>query len=426
VRRHFRKGGACITVEVFSHTVRLAGKLYRLSAIRDITRQLELEERLRQSQKMDAVGRLAGGVAHDFNNLLTVMLGYSDVLLQGLDPGPLHEATQEIRRAGERAASLTRQLLAFSRKQTLVPEVLDLADVVRSLSAMVERLIGEDIEVRIVAPPDLGRVRADRGQVEQVVVNLAVNARDAMPTGGRLRFELEDVELDEEFAASHAEIAPGPHVLLAISDTGAGMDEETRRRIFEPFFTTKAAGKGTGLGLSTVHGIVLQSGGAIDAYSEPGHGTTFKIYLPRIAGDAAVARMLSGARPALAGGSETVLVVEDEAAIRKLAHVILREAGYNVLVAEDPASAEQIASGFPGTIHLMLTDVVMPGIRGPELASRLLRLRPDLRVLYMSGYTDNAIAHHGMLDADTEFLPKPFTPLQLTQKIREVLGRSRR
>jgi len=390
----------------------------------DITGRRRLEEQLRQSQKMEAVGRLAGGVAHDFNNLLTVMFGYSDILLQGLEPGPLHEAMQEVRRAGERAAALTRQLLAFSRKQTLVPEVLDMGDVVSGLSTMVERLIGEEIKVSVVVSPNLGRVKADRGQLEQVVMNLAVNARDAMPKGGSLIFELQNVELDDADTVTHAEIKPGPYVLLAISDTGTGIDAETQNRIFEPFFTTKEAGKGTGLGLSTVHGIVHQSGGSISVYSEPGQGTTFKVYLPRFAGDAAVRRPVSAVRKALPTGSETVLVVEDEAAIRKLTNLILQKGGYTVLLAESPDAAEQIAGSYPGPIHLMLTDVVMPGMRGPELAERLLRLRPDLRVLYMSGYTDNAIAHHRFLDAGTEFLQKPFTPLALMQKIREVLGSS--
>jgi PAS domain S-box-containing protein len=387
----------------------------------DVTDRRRLEEQLRQSQKMEAVGRLAGGVAHDFNNLLTVIFGYGDVVLQGLEPGPLREAMQEVRRAGERAAALTRQLLAFSRKQALVPEVLDLGGVVRGLSAMVERLIGEDITVRVVVSAGLGRVKADRGQMEQVIMNLAVNARDAMPKGGSLTFELQNVELDDSYATTHAEVKPGPYVLLAISDTGTGMDAETQERIFEPFFTTKETGKGTGLGLATVHGIVHQSGGAIGVYSEPGRGTTFKVYLPRFAGDAAATRPVSGVRPALPTGSETVLVVEDEAAIRQLTNLILQKAGYTVLVAESPAAAERMAGSHPGQIHLMLTDVVMPGMRGPELAERLLRLRPDLRVLYMSGYTDDAIAHHGFLNAGTEFLQKPFTPLRLMQKIREVL-----
>jgi PAS domain S-box-containing protein len=388
---------------------------------RDQTDRQQLEAQLRQSQKMEAVGRLAGGVAHDFNNLLTVIFGYSDVLLQGLEPGPLHEAMQEVRRAGERAAALTRQLLAFSRKQTLVPEVLDMGDVVSGMSTMVERLIGEDIKVSIVVSPGLGRVKADRGQLEQILMNLAVNARDAMPKGGSLTFELQNVEFDDAYTATHAEVEPGPYVLLAISDTGTGMDAETQKRIFEPFFTTKEAGKGTGLGLSTVYGIVRQSGGSIEVYSEPGRGTTFKVYLPRLAGDEAAPRPASGLRRALPTGSETVLVVEDEAAIRQLTNLILKKAGYTVLLAESPVAAERIAGSHPGPIHLLLTDVVMPGMRGPELAERLLRLRPDLRVLYMSGYTDDAIAHHGFLDAGTEFLQKPFTPLRLMQKIREVL-----
>ncbi len=403
------------------------GKLIEIRGyLIDETERYAAEREFRQAQKMEAVGRLAGGVAHDFNNLLTVIFGYSDVLLQGLEPGPLHEAMQEIRRASERAAALTRQLLAFSRKQTLVPEVLDMGDVVSGMSTMVERLIGEEVKVSVVVSPGLGRVKADRGQLEQVLMNLAVNARDAMPKGGSLTFELQNVELDDAYTATHAEVEPGPYVLLAISDTGTGMDAETQKRIFEPFFTTKETGKGTGLGLSTVHGIVHQSGGSIDVYSEPGRGTTFKVYLPRFAGDAAVPRSLSGIHPALpaGSGSETVLVVEDEAVIRQLTNLILKKAGYTVLLAESPVAAERIAGSHPGPIHLLLTDVVMPGMRGPELAERLLRLRPDLRVLYMSGYTDDAIAHHGFLDAGTEFLQKPFTPLRLMQKIREVLGRS--
>jgi two-component system cell cycle sensor histidine kinase/response regulator CckA len=424
----WRKDGTSFPVEYISTTIR--DEMGRLSGtvvvFTDVTDRRRLEEQLRQSQKMQAVGRLAGGVAHDFNNLLTVILGYSDVLLQGLEPGPLLKATQEVRRAGERAAALTRQLLAFSRKQTLVPEVLDLGDVVSGLSTMVERLIGEDVKVSVVVSPGLGRVKADRGQLEQVVMNLAVNARDAMPKGGSLLFELQNVELHDSYTATHAEIKPGPYVLLAISDTGAGMDAETQKRIFEPFFTTKEAGKGTGLGLATVHGIVHQSGGAIDVYSEPGRGTTFKVYLPRFTDDGAVPRAVSGDHPTLAAETETVLVVEDEAAIRQLTKLMLQKAGYTVLLAESPGAAERIAGSHPGPIHLMLTDVVMPGMRGPDLAERLLRLRPDLRVLYMSGYTDNAIAHHGLLDAGTDFLQKPFTSLQLLQKIREVLSRSER
>ncbi len=390
----------------------------------DITDRRRLEEQFRHSQKMEAVGRLAGGVAHDFNNLLTVILGYSDVLLQGVEPGPMSEAAQEIGRAGDRAAALTRQLLAFSRKQTLIPEVLDMGGVIGDLSTMVKRLIGEEIDVRVVVSPGLGRVKADRGQLEQVVMNLAVNARDAMPKGGSLVFDLQNVELDATFTAAHVGLVPGPYVLLAISDTGTGMDAATKERIFEPFFTTKEAAKGTGLGLSTVHGIVLQSGGAVDVSSEPGQGTTFKIYLPRVASDVAVSRSLSGIHPKLPTGSGTILVVEDEAAILQLTNLILQKAGYTVLLAKSPAEAELIAGGHPEPIDLLMTDVVMPGMRGPELAERVLRKRPDLRVLYMSGYTDDAIAHHGFVDAGMAFLQKPFTPLGLIKKVHEALGGS--
>jgi two-component system cell cycle sensor histidine kinase/response regulator CckA len=402
----------------------LSGRKLLHTVSTDITKQKRLEEQYRQAQKMEAVGRLSGGVAHDFNNLLTVILGYDDILLQGLEQGPLRDAAEEIQRSGQRAAGLTRQLLAFSRKQTFVPEVLHLGELVSGTSVMVERLIGEEISVRVIVSPDLGLVKGDRSQMEQVIMNLAINARDAMPKGGSLTLELRNVELDDHSTAASPELEPGPYVLLAISDTGTGMDTETMKSIFEPFFTTKEPGKGTGLGLSTVYGIVHQSDGAIDVDSEPGRGTTFRIYLPRVAGFAANRSPLSGIHRAAIAGSETVLVVEDEAAIRQLASLVLRRAGYEVLVAVDPAEAERIVVSHPGPIHLLLTDVVMPGMRGPDLAERACKNRPDIRVLYMSGYSQDAISHRGVLDAGMELLQKPFTPARLTEKVREVLDRS--
>src|ERR1019366_5926409 len=383
----------------------------------DITGRRRLEEQLRQSQKMEAVGRLAGGVAHDFNNLLTVMLGYSEVLLQGLGPGPLHEATQEVRRAGERAAGLTRQLLAFSRKQTLVPEVLDLGEVVSGLSTMVERLIGEDVKVSVVVSPNLGRVKADRGQLEQVVMNLAVKARDAMPGGGSLTVALADADLEAPLAAMQDSIPPGRYVVLSVTDTGTGMDAETVGHLFEPFFTTKMKGKGTGLGLATVYGIVRQTGGYVAVETAPGAGTTFRIYLPR--GDEP---MTSGIRPAVAShhGTETVLLVEDEPAVRALAKVVLERRGYAVLVAESGAAALDVVTHDPRPIHVLLTDLVMPGMNGRQLASRVAALRPSIKVVFMSGYAADVVRSVDESGA-SGFLAKPFTQRALTAKIREVL-----
>ena len=381
------------------------------------------EERLRQSQKMEAVGQLAGGVAHDFNNLLAVIIGYADMLLKRLpaDDERTIRQLQEIKKAGDRAKSLTRQLLAFSRKQVLQPKVLDLNEVVHDLEKMLGRLIGENIEMRTVLKADPGSVKADPGQIEQVLMNLAVNARDAMPDGGSLTIETDNVELNEGYTQKHRPIEAGSYVMIAVSDSGCGMSAELQSRIFEPFFTTKETGKGTGLGLSTVYGIVKQSGGAVWVYSEPGHGTTFKIYLPRVDEVASVVEPRVERSMTLTG-TETVLLVEDEEAVRQLAEEVLQSNGYRVLGASNGNEAVIVAEKHDGVINLMVTDVVMPHLGGRELAEKLSVTRPDMRVLYMSGYTDDAIVHHGVLDGRAAFLEKPFAPDALALKVREVLS----
>ena len=385
----------------------------------------QAEAQLRQSQKMEAVGRLAGGVAHDFNNLLTVITGYSQLVLGRLGPtDPLRSPLEQVQRAGDRAAALTRQLLAFSRRQVLAPETLDLNKIVGEIGGMLRRLLGEDIEILTVLQPGLGIVKADPGQFEQVIMNLAVNARDAMPKGGKLLLETSNVILGRNPGKEPVIAEPGPHVVLTVKDTGCGMDAEVRSHLFEPFFTTKEEGKGTGLGLSTVYGIVKQSGGSIAVHSEPGKGTSFQIYLPRIAAETEVAesRQVPVAPPS---GYETVLLVEDEAMIRTMVGTVLRLHGYLVFEARDGPDALRVARDHAGPIHLLLTDVVMPGMSGREVAERLLSVRRDLKVLYMSGYTSEAMAHHGLSDAATEFIQKPFTPNALMQKVSETLGKSR-
>nr|MDQ5836403.1 PAS domain S-box protein [Acidobacteriota bacterium] len=359
----------------------------------DLTQQKQLEEQLRQSQKMEAVGRLAGGIAHDFNNLLTAINGYSDLALRRLQAeDPLRKSVEEIRKAGERAAALTRQLLAFSRKQVLQPVVLDLNSVVSDMEKMLRRLIGEDVELRTALAHDLGSIKADPGQVEQVIMNLAVNARDAMPSGGRLTIETANVYLGEEYAARRlTDFTPGPYVVLTVTDTGTGMDDETRERIFEPFFTTKGSGKGTGLGLSTVYGIVRQSGGSVRVSSEVGRGSTFEVYFPR-AGEG-VQEYRRGAEPEeVLRGAETVLLAEDEEMVRRLAREVLEVYGYRVLVAANGGAAFLICERHEGPISLLVTDIVMPEMSGRELAARLAHLRPEMKVLYMSGYTDASVA----------------------------------
>jgi PAS domain S-box-containing protein len=388
----------------------------------DVTQERRLEAQYLQAQKMEAVGRLAGGVAHDFNNLLTAVLGYSQLLLARLErDDPARELAGEIHRAGEQAAALTRRLLAFSRKQVLQLTVFSLNDVIAGMRKMLATLIGEDVEIHVQLDPALGLVRADPAQVEQVIVNLAVNARDAMPQGGRLELETANEDLVPGVAAGNPGLPPGPYVRLTVRDSGCGMDADTLGRIFEPFFTTKEVGKGTGLGLATAYGIVQQSGGRIAVESSPGRGATFHIYLPRL-GDPVVAPRGSPAAPARwPGGSETVLLAEDDKAVRDFARALLADTGYRVLEAADGLDALRVCETHPGPIHLLLTDVVMPGMTGRTLADHLVALRPGLRVLYMSGYTDDAVLRRGVVEADTAFLAKPFRPEELARKVREVL-----
>jgi signal transduction histidine kinase len=378
------------------------------------------EAQLLQAQKLEAVGRLAGGIAHDFNNLLSVILSYSEELLSAIPAGEAHDKLAEIERAGQRAAELTRQLLVFSRQQVTDLAVLDLNQVLTGVSTMLRRMLREDVALRVVPAARLGVVRADRGQIEQVIMNLAVNARDAMPNGGLLKLETADVDLDDSYAGDHIGVTPGPYVMLAVSDTGHGMDAATQARVFEPFFTTKERGKGTGLGLSTVFGIVQQSGGTIWLYSEPGRGSTFKIFLPRVAGVAAPSAETDRSS-SIPRGTETVLLVEDQDEVRRVARTILERFGYRVVEASDAGEALGLARQEQFAIDLLLTDVVMPGMDGRQLADRVLEARPGLKVLFMSGYTDDVILHHGVLDSGVAYIQKPLTPESLARKVRQVL-----
>ena len=382
--------------------------------------RLQLEEELRQAQKMEAVGRLAGGIAHDFNNLLMVITGYSDMVLDMVpEEFEFREQLEEIRSAGERAASLTRQLLAFSRKQILRPEILDLNEAVARMNKLLKRLIGEDIDLYTKLQPGLHPVEFDPGQIEQIVMNLAVNARDAMLKGGQMTIETANVYLDEEYAREHPDAHTGAHVMIAITDSGTGMTAEIREKIFEPFFTTKKDGKGTGLGLSTVYGIVKQSRGNIWVYSEPGHGTTFKIYLP--CADKHTFTDHPDASPITTSGTETILVVEDDEAVRGLIRKVLQRAGYTVLDTGHPEEGIKICQEYPGDIHVLLTDVIMPKMGGRELADKIQTLHPSINIVYMSGYTDNAIVHHGVLESGTAFIEKPISPEDLLTKIRSFI-----
>jgi two-component system cell cycle sensor histidine kinase/response regulator CckA len=425
VWRHRLHDGTLIEVDVSSHDVTLGSRPGRLVLARDVTEQKRLEDQVRQSQKLEAIGRLAGGVAHDFNNILGVILGYGGLLLRGQPAGsPGAARVEQILKAAERGAGLTRQLLAFGRRQILQPRLVDPNALVQDLAPMLRRLIGEDVELTIAAHA-AGTVEADPGQLEQVIMNLVVNARDAMPRGGHLAIRTEDVVLDEAYASLHPDLRAGCFVMLAVSDTGHGMTAETMGRAFEPFFTTKDPEKGTGLGLATVHGIVRQSGGHVFVYSEVGRGTTFKVYLPRVATpeeDAAPAPVV----PAPAeGGSETILVVEDEDALRALVAESLREAGYTVIDAETPARALALSAAEARAIDLLVTDVVLPGLSGRELSERLCAARPALKVLFMSGYTDDAVVRHGIESDRVAFLQKPFPVDGLLRLVRRVLGPAR-
>jgi signal transduction histidine kinase/ActR/RegA family two-component response regulator len=380
------------------------------------------EEQLRQSQKMEAIGRLAGGVAHDFNNMLTAILGHSQLMRMRMTPeSPGYRDTEEIELAAQRAGSLTRQLLAFSRQQVLEPRVLDLNKLISEMDRMLRRIIGADIDMLTAPEPSLGRVKADPGQLEQVLLNLVVNARDAMPNGGKITIETANVDLDEAYARSHSGVRPGAYVLLAVSDTGSGIDAETRSRIFEPFFTTKEAGKGTGLGLSTVYGIVKQSGGHLDVYSEVGHGATFKIYLPRVEGS--VVQGDARPRPSITAalGTETVLLVEDEDLVRAVIRETLELHGYHVVEASNGNQALHTLEPSPRAFDLIVTDVMMPLMSGSEFAERAMRVNGALKVLFISGYTDKAIVHQGILRPGTAYLQKPFPPDALARKVRELL-----
>jgi two-component system cell cycle sensor histidine kinase/response regulator CckA len=420
--RHQKKDGTVITVEITEHPLTFDNREACLVLASDITERKSLEQQFHQAQKLDSVGRLAGGVAHDFNNLLTVINGYCEMLLSDVsEESPLHERLKEIRSAGDRAASLTQQLLAFSRRQIVQPTVVNLNLVVGEIQKMLRRLIGEDIDFISKLSPDLWNITADAGQLQQVIMNLVVNARDAMPNGGTLMIETSNITFDENYASTHAATRPGPHVMLAVSDTGCGMTPEVKERLFEPFFTTKPTGAGTGLGLATVYGMVKQSGGWIWVYTELGRGTTFKVYFPRADSP------LTQPEPLLHGdshGSESILVVEDQTEVRNLAVTALRKCGYVVHSAANGAEAISFSRQFKGILHLLLTDVIMPGMNGREVADELRKERPTLVILFMSGYTENAIAHRGVLDAGIDYLQKPFTPEILTARVRQVLGRS--
>jgi two-component system, cell cycle sensor histidine kinase and response regulator CckA len=427
-----KKDGTIIFADVVtSPGISIVGRSHTATFVTDITERHRAEEekkrmeiQLLQSQKMEAIGRLSGGIAHDFNNILTTIIGNSEMTLAGIGKeDPLWEPLEDIKLAGEKAAMLTRQLLAFSRRQILQAEKFNLNEIVTEMDKMLRRLIGEDIELETMLSPDLGIIEADPGQVEQIIMNLAINSRDAMPNGGKLTIETASVELDEVYAATHFPVIPGSYEMVSVSDTGIGISKENKEQIFEPFFTTKPKGKGTGLGLSIVYGIVKQSNGYIWVYSEPGKGAAFKIYFPRVEDDDYPGETARKTTTELCGGSETVMVVEDDRMIMKVIKKVLVSCGYSVLFAADGNEALRVSEDHNAPIHLLLTDVIMPGMGGRELMNRLGRKRPDMKVLFMSGYTDNAIVHHGVLEKGLSFIQKPFASGSLKKKVREVLDK---
>ena len=418
-----RSGGEEFPVEVSLSTVETGEGVFGIAFITDITMRKSLEAQLMQAQKMEAVGRLAGGVAHDFNNMLTVITGYNRMILDELSTlDPLRGYAEEILKASDRAGALTNQLLAFSRRQIMQTRIMSLNDAVGQTESMLRRLIGEDIQIVMSLAPDAGNIRCDPHHVEQAIVNLALNARDAMPGGGRIVIETSNVQIDDTYVKTHMGVTPGEFVMVAVSDTGEGMDSATRQSIFEPFFTTKKRGKGTGLGLATVYGTVKQSGGDIWVYSEPGQGTTFKLYFPRV-----TEQVTSGATRGIdqtkGSGGETLLLVEDETQVRELTARMLRNLGYHVLPAGSGDEAMRLGRSHAGKISLLISDVVMPGMSGKQVADALVGLRPGIKVLYLSGYTENTVVHHGVLDANVDFLAKPFTREALSQKVHQILSR---
>jgi PAS domain S-box-containing protein len=418
-----RKSGKEFPVEVSLSNIETEEGTFGIAFVSDISQRKLLEEQLSHAQKMEAVGRLAGGVAHDFNNMLTVISGYTRMIVDELSPSdPMREYADEIGRAADRAGAITNQLLAFSRRQVIQPRVISVNGIVGQTEKMLRRLLGEDVQLNLRLHPEAGNIKADPNQIEQAIVNLAVNARDAMPRGGRITLETGKVHLDEHYSRTHLGVQPGNFVMIAMTDTGTGMDSATRQRIFEPFFTTKERGKGTGLGLATVYGMVKQSNGDIWVYSEPGKGTTFKLYFPEVAEgatDEATPRLDRGSRE----GNETVLVVEDEKPVRELTVRMLRQLGYQVLSAASGAEAIEISKSYSGRIALLLTDVVMPEMSGRQLADVLLPMRPDMAVLYLSGYTEHTVIHHGV-DSAVDFLPKPFSRETLSKKLVEMIPKT--
>lgn len=419
-----RKDTSRIFLEMTSVSHKVGGRPARITALRNVTERRGLEDQFRQAQKMEAVGRLAGGVAHDFNNLLTVIGINTELLFADMSPrDPRRAELEEVKRATEAATTLTRQLLAFSRQQVIEPRVVKLEDVISQTERLLLRLIGEDISLTTNFRCGPCVVHMDPGQLEQILMNLVVNARDAMPTGGRIAIETDLVELDEAYAAAHWPVAPGNYVLMSVSDTGIGMDATTRARIFEPFFTTKEQGRGTGLGLATVYGIVKQNNGFIWVYSEPGQGAAFKVYLPLYAGPAPVTEEAQATEAVNARGTETVLLIEDSSAVREITRRALESYGYDVIEAPSARASVTLASNLDRPLHLILTDVVMPDISGRIVAERIRRLHPTAKVLFMSGYTDDAVIRHGVLSAQTPFIQKPFTSGQIAARVREVLNK---